>query len=202
MIQGTKEQVLGTKRIIIFSEHYESHYEISLKMFVDWMVTGNNAGETNATEAYRQALINDFKSGKWKGSTILYYKELNRPSHATAIDYFANKYNWNSEKSPELGQDRQIQVEQFKITIKPDGKMFYDNGKELTDQTTINKVNVRKELQDGTLRTSVYNKANYFVLLDGRIVGSGKTNLGKESISDPKIKEAILAKAVTYKKEC
>jgi adenosyl cobinamide kinase/adenosyl cobinamide phosphate guanylyltransferase len=99
-------------------------------------------------------------------------------------------------------QTRQIQVEQFKITINPDGKMFYANGKELTDQTTINKVNVRKELQDGTLRVSVYNKANYFVLLDGRIVGSGKTNLGKESITDPKIKEAILAKAVTYKKEC
>ena len=35
MIQGTKEQVLGTKRIIIFSEHYESHYKISLKMFRD-----------------------------------------------------------------------------------------------------------------------------------------------------------------------
>jgi len=105
-------------------------------------------------------------------------------------------------KTTPTTQDRQIQVEQFKITIKPDGKMFYDNGKELTDQTTINKVNVRKELQDGTLRTSIYNKANYFVLLDGRIVGSGKTNLGKESITDPKIKEAILAKAVTYKKEC
>ncbi len=105
-------------------------------------------------------------------------------------------------KTTPVTQDRQIQVEQFKITIKPDGKMFYDNGKELTDQTTINKVDVRKELQDGTLRTSIYNKANYFVLLDGRIVGSGKTNLGKESITDPKIKEAILAKAVTYKKEC
>lgn len=105
-------------------------------------------------------------------------------------------------KTTPTTQDRQIQVEQFKITIKPDGKMFYDNGKEVTDQTTKNKVNVRKELQDGTLRTSIYNKANYFVLLDGRIVGSGKTNLGKESITDPKIKEAILAKAVTYKKQC
>jgi alkylated DNA repair dioxygenase AlkB len=99
-------------------------------------------------------------------------------------------------------KDRQITVNQFNITLKPDGTMFYDNGKEVTDQTTKNKVNVRKELQDGTLRSSVYNNSNYFVLLDNRIVGSGKTNLGKESITDPKIKEAILAKAVTYKKTC
>jgi hypothetical protein len=98
--------------------------------------------------------------------------------------------------------DRQITVNQFNITVKSNGTMFYDNGKEVTDQTTKNKVNVRKELQDGTLRSSVYNNSNYFVLLDDRIVGSGKTNLGKESITDPKIKEAILAKAITYKKTC
>jgi hypothetical protein len=99
-------------------------------------------------------------------------------------------------------KDRQITVNQFNITLKPDGTMFYDNGKEVTDQTTKNKVNVRKELQDGTLRSSVYNNSNYFVLSDNRIVGSGKTNLGKESVTDPKIKEAILAKAITYKKTC
>lgn len=105
-------------------------------------------------------------------------------------------------KTSSIPSERQIKVEQFNITIKPDGKMFYENGNEVTDQTTKNKVNVRKELQDKTLRSSVYNGANYFVLSDDRIVGSGKTNLGKESITDNTIKEKILAKAVTYKKEC
>jgi hypothetical protein len=38
--------------------------------------------------------------------------------------------------------------------------------------------------------------------LDNKILGSGTTNLGKESVSDPKIKEEILAKAITYKKTC
>ena len=99
-------------------------------------------------------------------------------------------------------EDRKINVNQFNITVTPDGTMYYDNGKEVTDQTIKNKVNIRKELQDGTLRTSVYNNSNYFVLLDGRVLGSGKSNLGKESITDPKIKEAILAKAVTYRKQC
>jgi hypothetical protein len=97
---------------------------------------------------------------------------------------------------------RTIKVNQFNITIQPDGKMFFDNGKEVTDQTIKNKVNIRKELQDGTLRVSTYNNSEYFVLLDGRILGSGKTNLGKETVTDPKIKEQILDKAVVYKKTC
>ena len=112
--------------------------------------------------------------------------------------FYASKYG-PSDVSPE---DRQINVNQFNITVTSDGTMYYDNGKEVTDQTIKNKVNIRKELQDGTLRTSVYNNSNYFVLLDGRVLGSGKSNLGKESITDPKIKEAILAKAVTYRKQC
>jgi hypothetical protein len=99
-------------------------------------------------------------------------------------------------------ENRTIKVEQFNITIKSDGKMFYDNGNEVTDQTTKNKVNVRKELQDGTLRTSTYNGANYFILSDNRIVGSGTTNLGKESINNPKTKETILATAIKYKPNC
>jgi hypothetical protein len=99
-------------------------------------------------------------------------------------------------------KDRTIKVEQFNITIKPDGKMFYDNGNEVTDQTTKNKVNVRKELQDGTLRTSTYNGSNYFILSDNRIVGSGTTNLGKESINNVKTKETILATAIKYKPNC
>jgi len=115
---------------------------------------------------------------------------------------YVNQAALSKDEQPVILGDRQISVNQFNITVKPDGTMFYDNGKEVTDQTTKNKVNVRKELQDGTLRSSVYNNSNYFVLLDNRIVGSGKTNLGKESITDPKIKEAILAKAITYKKTC
>lgn len=98
--------------------------------------------------------------------------------------------------------ERNIKVEQFNITIATDGKMYYENGNELKDQTTKNKVNVRKELQDGTLRISTYNNSDYFVLSDGRIVGSGKTNLGKESINDSVIQEKILAKAVLHKKQC
>jgi hypothetical protein len=68
------------------------------KMFIDWIITGNNYNEPNATPEFRNQLISDFKSGKWKGNTILYYKELGRPSHATALDYLINKYDWNTKQ--------------------------------------------------------------------------------------------------------
>jgi hypothetical protein len=97
---------------------------------------------------------------------------------------------------------RIIQVNQYEISVLPDGRMFFSNGKEVEDQTIKNKVNIRKELQDKTLRISTYNKSEYFVLSDGRILGSGKTNLGKETVTDPDIKKKILMKAVLYKKTC
>ena len=37
----------------------------------------------------------ELKSEKHKGKTILYYKELGEPSHATALDYLINNYNIN-----------------------------------------------------------------------------------------------------------
>lgn len=98
--------------------------------------------------------------------------------------------------------DKIISVDHYTITVKPDGRMFFKDGGEVMDQTIKNKASVRKELQEGTLRVSTYNKSKYFVLLDNRIVGSGTTNLGKESVKDPKIIESILATAVTYKKTC
>lgn len=68
----------------------------STKKFIEWMLTGNNFGVTNATDEYRQAIINDIKSGKIKNSPILYYQEKQYATHATALDYLINKHNWIS----------------------------------------------------------------------------------------------------------
>ena len=80
--------------------------------------------------------------------------------------------------------------------------MFYANGDELTDKTIMNKVNIRKELQDGTLRMSNFDKSNYYVLSDNTILGSGTTNLAKETIADAETKRIILDRATTYKPKC
>jgi hypothetical protein len=73
---------------------------------------------------------------------------------------------------------------------------------EAIDEITKNREDIEKELQDGTLRISIYNESEYFVLLDDRILESNNENLGKEIVADPETKEQILDKAVVYKKTC
>jgi hypothetical protein len=107
-----------------------------------------------------------------------------------------------SEAVVEKIEDRLISINQYTFTIKPDGKMFYANGDELTDKTIMNKVNIRKELQDGTLRMSNFNNSNYYILSDNTILGSGTTNLAKETIADAETKRIILDRATTYKPKC
>ena len=69
----------------------------STKRFIHWMITGDNMGIATATPEYRQAIIDDIKSGKIKNSPILYYQEKGYATHATAIDYLINKYDWNDQ---------------------------------------------------------------------------------------------------------
>jgi len=54
------------------------------------------------------------KSGILKGKPILYYKELGEPSHATALDYLINKYNWNEEQV----NNSKIEIKAGKIKLK------------------------------------------------------------------------------------
>ncbi len=64
----------------------------STKKFIEWMTTGNDFGNTNATKEYRQAILKDIESGTIINSPILYYEEKKYATHATALDYLINKY--------------------------------------------------------------------------------------------------------------
>lgn len=122
-----------------------------------------------------------------------------------ALSYDAieqGKYKEVGRVTTSLRKPRVIKVDQYQITVQPDGKMLFANGTEVTDQTIKNKVDIKIAFQDGTLRISVYNNNKYFVLSNNKILGSGKTNLGKETVTDPKIKQEILDKAVLYKPKC
>ena len=72
----------------------------STKKFIEWMITGNNFGNSNATEEYRQAIIEDIKNGKLKNRPIIYYQEKGYATHATALDYLINKYDWSKPTTP------------------------------------------------------------------------------------------------------
>lgn len=56
-----------------------------IKMFYNWLTTGNNYNEPLATEEFRQAIINKILGTNTPN--ILYYKELNQPSYATVLGY-------------------------------------------------------------------------------------------------------------------
>ena len=70
-----------------FSEN--SRGENTVQQFYDWIVTGNNFGNIKATEEYRQAIIQRILNTP-ENAPILYYTELNRPSHATVLGYLVN----------------------------------------------------------------------------------------------------------------
>lgn len=66
-------------------------------MFIDWALTKNNYGEVLATDEYHKAVVEKMKSSK--GEKILYYDEFNAPTHATALDFLINKYDWNTKST-------------------------------------------------------------------------------------------------------
>ena len=67
----------------------DAHGANTVQQFYEWIVTGNNFGNSRATEEFRQAVIKKILNTP-NNSPILYYTELNRPSHATVIGYLVN----------------------------------------------------------------------------------------------------------------
>lgn len=77
----------------------------AVKRYINWVITG----ETNEyiftgiqpeeLDNQREWILEQLKSGELKNKSILYYKELGEPSHATALDYLINKYDWENENS-------------------------------------------------------------------------------------------------------
>lgn len=71
----------------------------SVEKYIDWVI--------NSQENRAQWIREQLKSGILKNKPIIYYKELGEPSHATALDYLINKYNWNNQDqaTSELSQE-------------------------------------------------------------------------------------------------
>ena len=63
----------------------------AVEKYIDWVINSSN---------YRAKNIRGLlETGLLKGKPILYYTELNEPSHATALDYLINKYDWSKTTS-------------------------------------------------------------------------------------------------------
>jgi hypothetical protein len=82
---------------------------------------------------------NQLESGEHKGKAILYYKELGEPSHATALDYLINKYDWSNSKQETITQptiteekisiDTLQNIEKDFVNFKTEDKDFYLDSK-------------------------------------------------------------------------
>ena len=64
----------------------------AVEKYIDWVI--------NSKDERAQWIRNQLESGELKGKPILYYKELGEPSHATALDYLINKYDWSQPAAP------------------------------------------------------------------------------------------------------
>jgi exodeoxyribonuclease-5 len=64
----------------------------AVQNYIDWLTTDKFK---DIKPERREWILNQLKSGSLKGKAIQYYTELNEPSHATALDYLINKYDWS-----------------------------------------------------------------------------------------------------------
>ena len=103
-----------------YSLYKASSVENSVKEFTSWL-TGEK--HTKILQNYRKAIIDNLEN--LKGKKIVYYKELNEPSHATALDWFINKRTKTPLKAvktvgrdlpPDIGEDTPEGTEPF---VKP-----------------------------------------------------------------------------------
>jgi len=88
--------------------------------FMDWFL---GKDYTDVEQEYRQEILNNLDN--LKGKTIEYYKELGRPSHATALDYLINEYNWDTQITP---QQKQLATKENPIQIYADGSDIKGTG--------------------------------------------------------------------------
>lgn len=148
---------------------------VSTKKFIHWMITGNNMGNSNATEEYRQAIIGDILSGKLKGSTILYYEEKGYATHATALDYLINKYNWVTENSKDIvpGTSEYSDI----IDVSPDYGVVQVETNPSKDRTEYFLDLIRPQIAKQTYKENIGKVANqmfHFGLMWSRVNAKAK----------------------------
>ena len=61
----------------------------AVEKYIDWVL--------NSMDSRAIWIREQLQSGALQGKPILYYTELGEPSHATALDYLINKYNWDQQ---------------------------------------------------------------------------------------------------------
>lgn len=78
----------------------------SVEKYIEWILSSNTTINPEQHKFIRQKLM----SGELKNKPIVYYKELEQPSHATALDYLINKYEWKESAFAEISVANQLMI--------------------------------------------------------------------------------------------
>lgn len=82
--------------------------------YIDWVL--------NSTDDRAKFIRDSIASGELQGKDIHYYAELNQPSHATALDYLMNEYDWSEDSAPNNVNTTSEQLSLFDTPTKKKGK--------------------------------------------------------------------------------
>lgn len=130
--KGLPNRVIGNP----FSVDAYGKYTSS-QNFLQWLVTGNNFGNSQATETYRQGIINIILNSP-EDTKILYYKKLGYPSHADVINWLIQHKEYLTKKvEPAATNDIENYLRQIKdqkdaaLVLSAMLSLSTDNAKEL-----------------------------------------------------------------------
>ena len=115
--------------------------EEAVERYIEWVLFDHN--KDNLLEASKevQAALNNPKfkeqrdwirkqlqSGQLKGLDILYFTELKKPSHANALDYLINQYDWNRRENSNTTNNTSISLRNNdKIIKNEDGLVIIED---------------------------------------------------------------------------
>lgn len=101
----------------------------AVEKYIDWVL--------NSDEKRAQWIREQLKTGELKDKSILYFKELGEPSHATALDYLINKYKFiEVEDDSPFYSDEELKEKGFNVkfsTEQKNNKQYQLNSKEKLD---------------------------------------------------------------------
>lgn len=151
----------------------------AVEKYIDWVLNSNDA----RANWIRSVL----KSGKLKGKKIHYYKELNQPSHATALDYLINEYDWNAETvSKELNKFQETKKVNDFVQISSNNNQL----RNVRERKPIFKT-IKKKVKTGTATRQITipfvaeknrNEQNT-VLLDGTTIRRRRLRFSKPELN-------------------
>lgn len=194
-----------------FSE--QERGENTVEQFYNWIVTGNNYGNVKATNAFRNAIIEKIIQTP-ENTAVMYYTELNRPSHATVIGYLIqNKHllKQEAERNKLIKQKKLSQVSKLKTQHNYIIEFADGTSNEITINTPDDYFNIKNLILSGKKINSqipiidlfdydsVYNR----YLKEAKDIDFSSTPEGivRQKLSSPILLQESVKKELNYGKE-